>query len=167
MSRLGDLRNDNDPNSTYEGDNNVLLQQSSNYLLDCLRRQRGPERCRLSAGAPVQSPLGSVDFLEDLRSTLQSRFTQTSVEQCLDPAGRSTAQPSLPGPSATLKPCAVLSGRAVAVATYRWLVCFLLEKSQKRLEQLRAEGQDQFQARNNSQVAPSGGPRRGEHHQAG
>lgn len=39
----------------------------------------------------MRSPLGSVDFLEERRSVLQSRFTQTSVDQCLDPAGRSAA----------------------------------------------------------------------------
>ncbi|KAM3590940.1 uncharacterized protein V6R79_019193 [Siganus canaliculatus] len=119
MNRLGDLRNDNDPNCTYEGDNNVLLQQTSNYLLSCLYAKRHD-------GVRIESPLHTVDFLEGFPKILESKFTAKTVDQCLD--------------------------SAVPLAAYQWLVCFLLKESQKKLEQQRALGLDEFEARNNSQV---------------
>ncbi|XP_044041086.1 peroxisomal acyl-coenzyme A oxidase 3 [Siniperca chuatsi] len=119
MNRLGDLRNDNDPNCTYEGDNNVLLQQTSNYLLSWLYTKH-------CDGVRIESPLHTVDFLDDFHKILESKFTATTLDECMD--------------------------SAVALAAYKWLVCFLLEESQNRLEQQRASGKDEFEARNNSQV---------------
>lgn len=119
MNRLGDLRGDNDPNCTYEGDNNVLLQQTSNYLLSHFNgKLRGRSR--------IESPLHTVDFLDDYQKILESKFTATTMEECMD--------------------------SAVPVAAYRWLVCFLLVESHKRLEQQRATSSDEFEAHNNSQV---------------
>uniref|UniRef100_A0A8C6LUC7 Acyl-coenzyme A oxidase n=1 Tax=Nothobranchius furzeri TaxID=105023 RepID=A0A8C6LUC7_NOTFU len=115
MNRLGDLRDDNDPNCTYEGDNNVLLQQTSNYLLSLFY-------AKLHDGVRIQSPFHTVDFLDDFQRILESRFTAQTVEECMNPEA------------------------------YQWLVCFLLEESQKRLEQQKALGKDDFEARNDSQV---------------
>lgn len=79
VNRLGDLRNDNDPNCTYEGDNNVLLQQTSTYLLGLLA-QGGP------GGARFESPLKSVDFLAAYPALLGRRFAVASLQDCLDSA---------------------------------------------------------------------------------
>ncbi|XP_027795628.3 peroxisomal acyl-coenzyme A oxidase 3 [Marmota flaviventris] len=79
MNRLGDLRNDNDPNCTYEGDNNVLLQQTSSYLLGILEHC-GPD------GARFRSPLRTVDFLEAHPSILSQRLTGTHQADWLDSA---------------------------------------------------------------------------------
>ncbi|XP_041638400.1 peroxisomal acyl-coenzyme A oxidase 3 [Cheilinus undulatus] len=119
MNRLGDLRNDNDPNCTYEGDNNVLLQQTSNYLLSWLHAKQHD-------GVKIESPLHTVDFLDDYHRILQNKFTAATLDECMEPS--------------------------VSVSAYRWLVCFLLVESQKRLQQQRDAGLDDFEARNNSQV---------------
>ncbi|XP_038852146.1 peroxisomal acyl-coenzyme A oxidase 3 isoform X1 [Salvelinus namaycush] len=119
MNRLGSIRDDNDPNCTYEGDNNVLLQQTSNYLLSQLHAKQ-------QDGVRIESPLESVNFLEDFDSILETRFTATSVEECMD--------------------------SAVPLAAYKWLVCFLLRESERRLAKEKASGKADFEARNNSQV---------------
>ncbi|KAM4049419.1 peroxisomal acyl-coenzyme A oxidase 3 isoform 1-T2 [Anomaloglossus baeobatrachus] len=79
MNRLGDIRNDNDPNCTYEGDNNVLLQQTSNYLLSLVHSVH-------EDNTPCESPLGSIHFLNDYKTIMKQKFTARTVRECLDSA---------------------------------------------------------------------------------
>ncbi|XP_030170157.1 peroxisomal acyl-coenzyme A oxidase 3 isoform X2 [Lynx canadensis] len=119
VNRLGDLRNENDPNCTYEGDNNVLLQQTSGYLLGLLE-------LRLQGGARLESPLGTVDFLEAYPDILDQRFSCPSVTGCLE--------------------------SSVPLAAYEWLVCYLLRESVQKVNEEKRAGSSDFEARNNSQV---------------
>lgn len=65
-ARLGDLRSTVDPSITYEGDNNVLVQQTSNWLL----RQWQLAQTNNSA----MSPLGSCDFLKNYESIMRRKY---------------------------------------------------------------------------------------------
>ncbi|XP_025050977.1 peroxisomal acyl-coenzyme A oxidase 3 isoform X2 [Alligator sinensis] len=119
INRLGDIRNENDPNCTYEGDNNVLLQQTSNYLLNWVTVKHQDK-------APIESPFGTVNFLEDYHYTLSQKFTASSAEDCMN--------------------------SSVPLAAYKWLVCYLLQESDLKLNQKKRSGCSDFEARNNSQV---------------
>lgn len=70
-ARLGDLRNSTDPSVTYEGDNHVLPQQTSNWLLR--------QWASLQEKGQLCSPLGSCDFLQDHRTILVQKFNRTDV----------------------------------------------------------------------------------------
>ncbi|XP_034471539.1 peroxisomal acyl-coenzyme A oxidase 3 isoform X1 [Drosophila innubila] len=73
---LGDLRNDNDANCTYEGENNTLIQQASNWLVN-LRRNNG--------NFVDASPLQTVSFLSDMNVLLQQQAQERNAAQALDP----------------------------------------------------------------------------------
>lgn len=77
VSRLGDIRAENDANCTYEGENNILIQQASNWLLS--------QWTNVINGRPVPSPLGTVDFLVDAEQILNTKFDQTTIEDTLKP----------------------------------------------------------------------------------
>ncbi|KAI1303149.1 Peroxisomal acyl-coenzyme A oxidase 3 [Halotydeus destructor] len=70
-SRLAELRNDHDANNTYEGDNNVLLQQTSNHLLKIYKE-------KVDEGKQIESPFGSVLFINDL-DTIIGRKMRTNI----------------------------------------------------------------------------------------
>ncbi|XP_077996443.1 peroxisomal acyl-coenzyme A oxidase 3-like [Glandiceps talaboti] len=78
VNRLGDIRDDHDPNCTYEGDNNVLLQQTSNYLLTVAENNQ--------KGAASVSPIGTIDFLKNSSEILKWKFNATTTQQCQDAA---------------------------------------------------------------------------------
>lgn len=73
VSGLGVIRNDHDANLTFEGDNNVLLQQTSNWLLKYWPL--------VISKKVVKSPLGSLDFLKNALDILQLKFEVVPLEE--------------------------------------------------------------------------------------
>uniref|UniRef100_A0A1B6BYV6 Acyl-coenzyme A oxidase n=1 Tax=Clastoptera arizonana TaxID=38151 RepID=A0A1B6BYV6_9HEMI len=72
-SGLGDLRNNHDPKLTYEGDNNILLQQTSNWLLRQSKELRNHKDM-------LHFPLTCVSFLCQPEICLNYRFTGKNIE---------------------------------------------------------------------------------------
>lgn len=68
-ARFGELRNDHDANNTYEGDNHVLLQQTSNHLIKLYKE-------KIEESKSTESPFGSFNFLNDLDSILKTTMNQ-------------------------------------------------------------------------------------------
>lgn len=80
-SGLGSLREDNDANCTYEGDNNVLLQQSANWLLNLwIQLQKGGDITELT-------PLGSATYLQSARDILKNKCTLNKPAEWFEPRG--------------------------------------------------------------------------------
>lgn len=67
-ARFGDLRNDHDANNTYEGDNHVLLQQTSNHLIKLYKE-------KVEEGKHIECPFGSFLFINNIDSILTTHMT--------------------------------------------------------------------------------------------
>ncbi|XP_018573193.1 peroxisomal acyl-coenzyme A oxidase 3 isoform X2 [Anoplophora glabripennis] len=72
VSNIGDIRNNHDANLTYEGENYVLIQQTSNWLLKLWPL--------VLEGRKISTPLHSADFLSTGLDILKSRFSGTKTE---------------------------------------------------------------------------------------
>ncbi|CAH0406267.1 unnamed protein product [Chilo suppressalis] len=74
---IGDLRNDNDANCTYEGENSLLLQQTSKWLLNIwARRQKVTEE---------ESPLGTLSFLLNADVLLNEKCKWNTKQEIVQP----------------------------------------------------------------------------------
>ncbi|XP_022903093.1 peroxisomal acyl-coenzyme A oxidase 3-like [Onthophagus taurus] len=71
-SGISDLRNENDPNMTYDGENHVLIQQASNILIKLWPN--------IQKRIPIISPLYSMDFLNNGLEILNRKWTATSIK---------------------------------------------------------------------------------------
>nr|CAH7749044.1 unnamed protein product [Callosobruchus chinensis] len=72
-ARLGELRIVNDPCVTYEGDNNVLVQQTSNWLLRQWHAVKSGER--------LSSPLGSCTFFLHHVDIVRRKYCARSISE--------------------------------------------------------------------------------------
>lgn len=146
-SRLGELRDDHDANNTYEGDNNVLQMQTSNFLIGKYQKYISEQRNGNGNGNgndvsndilddlivadnnnnnDFKSQMGSIEFLNDVDNNVkQLRYTNGEDVCNMD----------------------------FILRTYRFLVSYLLLRSVDKLDcELKRSMGDLFVARSNSQV---------------
>lgn len=76
-SRFSYLRDTNDPVQTFEGDNNVLIQQTSNYLLALYEEYLNTKKIN-------ETPLNTMDFMKDFDKKLQLKFHVENFQDLMD-----------------------------------------------------------------------------------
>lgn len=116
-SVIGSMRADHDATVTYEGDNNVLLQQASNWIV---KHWNLAKQDNTSAILEV-SPLGTLHFLINGEEKLKGRFSGSNVGD-------------------------VMNVHFVKSA-YEWLMCWLTQALDTELQRLKSAGLDRFTAR--------------------
>jgi acyl-CoA oxidase len=125
VNRLGMLRDDNDPNVTYEGENRVLLQQASRYLL------KGLQAIMQRKDLKDISPLGSIACLSRIASPwnfiFPQRFKGNSISALNDPK--------------------------ILIDAYEWRLCNLVTSTGKKLKaEYEKNKKDPFGAWNRCQI---------------
>lgn len=77
-ARLDELRRDHDANTTHEGDNNVIIQQTSNYLLKAYEN-------KIEKGEEIVSMFNTINYLNDIESILKETIPDDleSIESVL------------------------------------------------------------------------------------
>ncbi|KAF5306171.1 hypothetical protein FQR65_LT07447 [Abscondita terminalis] len=76
-SSLGTTRNFFDANCTYEGDNTVLIQQTSNWLLK--------QWIMKLAGKNINLPLSTIDYINDASTILNETFQTITIQEFIKP----------------------------------------------------------------------------------
>ena len=84
-SRFVDFRNDNDPLQTVEGDNNVLLQQTSNHLLSIYEKFLSTKKV---PNTPLEQIHLTGEFLSNYDKLANKKFTVQTKEELLRPDGK-------------------------------------------------------------------------------
>jgi acyl-CoA oxidase len=139
---LGQVREDNDANCTYEGDNNVLLQQSANWLLNLWslvqRRQ----------SIASYTPLGSAIYLDSAESILKSKCKLDAPHHWLEPQGNVNTL------LFKFKTQHFHDTRIylALLDAYQFAVCHLLRSTANRMQQLMDQKMDAFTAKNQAQA---------------
>uniref|UniRef100_A0A6G1SML4 Acyl-coenzyme A oxidase n=1 Tax=Aceria tosichella TaxID=561515 RepID=A0A6G1SML4_9ACAR len=125
---IGYLRDDHDSNNTYEGDNNVIVQQTSNSLIKFYNqhvRRKGTDDASTAAVVSVSSPYESMNFVPRINETLANYRMPSGGPQTLEQI----------------------------VEAFRFLVSYLLKQTSDRLdEQLELNNRSLFVAKTRSQV---------------
>lgn len=125
---IGYLRDDHDSNNTYEGDNNVIVQQTSNALVKLYHDQVKKRNTLKSSGditVSHSSPYGSMDFVLTADDTIRNyRMPENGPRNLSE-----------------------------VVKAYEFLASYLLKQTSDRFdEQMRLNNNSMFKAKTRSQV---------------
>lgn len=129
VAGIGYLRDDHDSNNTYEGDNNVIVQQTSNSLIKFYNEQVN-KRKQTTSGADLSisgqsSPYETMNFVLKVEETLGNYQMPEAGPQTLEQV----------------------------VDAFRYLASYLLKQTSDRLdEQMRLNANSLFVAKTRSQV---------------